>query len=111
MQKASERTTLYASSNDRALELSKKFHGFPRAGEAGTNLTVIKGIDTIDVSTVTTLGLGLFDYLGSGHLYYGENRSVITDLFELIGLRMPPQQRFNPRPQVWDGLTYWEFRP
>jgi len=120
-QKASERTTIYASSNDQCLKLSKKFHNFPRTGEAGANLTCIKGIDTIDVSAVTTSSvpssidfseplLCLFGFHESGHLYYGENRSVLADLSELIGLRRPPP-RFNLRVRKCDGLTYWEFRP
>jgi esterase/lipase superfamily enzyme len=103
VQKGAERTTLYASSNDVALNASKKIHGYPRAGEAGPNLTVIDGIDTVDVSAVDSSLIG--------HGYYADNRSVITDLFELLGLRKPPQDRFHLRERKRDGLTYWEFRP
>lgn len=103
VQKGAERTTLYASSNDVALNASKKIHGYPRAGEAGPNLTVVDGIDTVDVSAVDTSLIG--------HGYYADNRSVITDLFELLGLRKPPRDRFHLRERKRDGLTYWEFRP
>lgn len=111
VQKASERTTFYASSKDMCLKWSREIHDFPRLGEAGANLTVIKGIDTIDISAVTTSVACLFGFLPNGHLDYAENRLVLTDLYELIGLRKPPLERFNLRPHPWDGLTYWEFRP
>jgi esterase/lipase superfamily enzyme len=103
VRKGAERTTLYASSNDVALNASKKIHGAPRLGEAGPNITVIDGIDTIDVSAVDTSFIG--------HGYYADNRTVITDLFELLGLRKPPRERFHLRERQRDGLTYWEFRP
>jgi esterase/lipase superfamily enzyme len=103
VQKGAERATLYASSNDVALNASKKIHGAPRLGEAGPNITVIDGIDTIDVSAVDTSFIG--------HGYYADNRTVITDLFELLGLRKPPRERFHLRERKRDGLTYWEFRP
>jgi esterase/lipase superfamily enzyme len=100
---AAERTTVYASSNDGALSLSKRFHGYARAGDAGANLTVIEGIDTIDASTVDTSLLG--------HSYYAERSSVIADLFELMVSRRPPRERFYLRERKRDGLIYWEFRP
>jgi esterase/lipase superfamily enzyme len=102
VQKGSERTTLYASSNDEALKLSKKFHGYPRLGEAGPNLTIVGGIDTIDVSSVKTSFIG--------HSYYGDEDSVITDLFELVTFLKPPKERFYLQERKRDGLTYWEFR-
>jgi esterase/lipase superfamily enzyme len=43
--------TLYASSNDQALRLSKQFHGYPRAGEAGKRITIVDGISTVDAPT------------------------------------------------------------
>ena len=52
MKRASGRITLYASSRDKALNLSKRINGYSRAGDAKPNLVVIEGIDTIDVSKV-----------------------------------------------------------
>ena len=52
--KTADRVTLYASSSDEALALSKQVHGYPRAGESGDQLVVVPGIDTIDVSAVNT---------------------------------------------------------
>lgn len=45
--------TLYASSRDKALLASKKAHGYPRAGESGSDLVVVPGIDTVDASKVS----------------------------------------------------------
>jgi esterase/lipase superfamily enzyme len=50
-----ERVTLYASPEDKALRLSKQFHGYPRAGEA---IIVLPGVDTIDASAVDTSLVG-----------------------------------------------------
>jgi esterase/lipase superfamily enzyme len=61
--------TLYASSNDNALLASKKAHGGLRAGEAGQDMVILKGIETIDASNTDT------DLIG--HSYYGDRRSVL----------------------------------
>jgi esterase/lipase superfamily enzyme len=37
--------TLYASSRDEALRLSKTFHGYPRAGDAGLGIVIVPGIE------------------------------------------------------------------
>jgi esterase/lipase superfamily enzyme len=51
---AGDRITMYASSRDRAIKLSKSVHGYARAGEAGGALVVVPGVDTIDATTVST---------------------------------------------------------
>lgn len=95
------RITLYASSNDEALKLSKQIHGYRRAGDAGDTLLVVPGIDTVDVSAVDTSLIG--------HAYYGDNRSVLADLWDLIRESKPPQLRRWLRP-VWFGqFVYWVF--
>jgi esterase/lipase superfamily enzyme len=97
-------TTLYASSNDKALQFSRKIHGgFPRAGDSGPDILVLRGIDTVEVSAVDTSFLG--------HSYYGENRSVLSDLFGLIHDDKGPDQRFGLRPRTKSGLRYWVFQP
>jgi len=86
--------TLYASSNDKALRLSKILHGnYVRAGDAGASIVVYNGLETVDATQVDT------DLIG--HSYYGDNRSVITDLSQLID-----HQR-NLRPSQSDGLPFW----
>jgi esterase/lipase superfamily enzyme len=97
-----DRVTLYASSNDEALRLSKTMHGYRRAGDSGSELLVIPGVDTIDVSTVDTSLLG--------HLYYGDNATVIADMLDLINQSKPPQLRPWLRPRQWGEMVYWVFQ-
>jgi esterase/lipase superfamily enzyme len=99
---ASARVTLYASSNDRALAFSKTVHGYPRAGESGEALVLVEGIDTIDVSAVDTNFVG--------HFYYGDNRSVLSDLFNLIQ-GQAAERRFGLRPRKKNDRSYWVFQP
>ena len=99
---ASARVTLYASSNDKALAFSKTVHGYPRAGESGDGLVLINGIDTIDVSAVDTNFVG--------HFYYGDNRSVLSDLFNLIQ-GQEAGKRFGLRPRTKNERPYFVFQP
>lgn len=99
--KTARRVTLYASSNDEALQLSKRVHGYARAGESGDQLVVVPGMDTIDVSAIDTSFIG--------HSYYGNNRTVLADLFELLGPENPPSQRKSLRSARLGQLPYWVF--
>ena len=98
-----ERYTLYASSEDAALKLSKTAHGYPRAGESGPGLVVAKGVDTIDATAVDTSLLG--------HSYYGDNRSILSDMFALVRDGNPPEQRFGLRERAHPAGRYFEFKP
>ncbi len=95
------RFTLYASSQDKALMLSKTAHRYPRAGQSGLDLVVAQSVDTVDATAVDTSLLG--------HSYHAENRSVLSDLFHLIRHGHAPAHRgldsFNRY-----GLPYWAFR-
>lgn len=98
------RITLYASSRDVALLASKFVHGYPRAGEAGDALTVVDGVDTIDASLVDTSLIGLH------HSYFGEKRSILNDMFNLIVQQLAPDQRFDLQA-AGDALRkYWSYR-
>jgi esterase/lipase superfamily enzyme len=99
---ASDRTTLYASSGDFALQMSQQFHKYPRAGESGPKIVVVPRIDTVDVSTVPAGFLG--------HSYYGSSRSVLTDVYELIKSGSPPP-RFGLRQSSGGSDVYWIFVP
>jgi esterase/lipase superfamily enzyme len=99
--KTADRVTLYASSSDQALALSKRVHGYPRAGESGEQLVVVPGVDTIDVSAVDT---GLI-----GHDYYTDSSGVVADLVDVIQGALPPQKRPWLLPKQADALTYWIF--
>lgn len=101
---AARRVTLYASSNDKALIFSKIYNGdYPRAGDTAASITVVRGIDTIDVSAVDTNLIG--------HFYYGDNDSVLSDLFYVINEGMPPSDRYRLKPKSKNGNPYWVFRP
>jgi esterase/lipase superfamily enzyme len=98
------RVTLYASSRDVALLASKFVHGYPRAGEAGDTLTIVDGVDTIDASLVDTSLVGLH------HSYFGEKRSILNDMFNLIVQQLAPDQRFDLQA-AGDALRkYWSYR-
>jgi esterase/lipase superfamily enzyme len=99
--KTARRVTLYASSNDEALALSKQVHGYPRAGDTGLNLVVVPGIDTIDVSAVDTSLLG--------HAYYASNDTVLADIFDLLHAATPPDKRRWLRGELLGTLRYWVF--
>lgn len=94
------RTSVYASSGDKALIASSAIHAFPRVGQGGPNLVLIRGIDTIDASPID---LGLL-----GHGYFAENKQVIDDLFMLIRHGLPPESR-NLRRKSNGELAYWVF--
>lgn len=98
-----KRVTLYASSNDDALTLSKQVHGYPRAGDSGEGLVIVPGIDTIDVSSVDTSLIG--------HSYYGSNHTVIADMLDLLHEAKPPDQRRFLHPERLGDMLYWIFCP
>ncbi len=98
-----DNVTLYASSHDKAMLASEEINGFWRAGDAGKNIVVIPGIDTIDVSLVDTNLIG--------HFYYGENRSVLTDMMNLITTDDPPSKRCRLQQTGIAPKLYWRFIP
>jgi RNA polymerase sigma factor (TIGR02999 family) len=84
LRKLSGRITLYESSNDKALKISRKIHRYPRAGEP---LLVISGVDTIDASAIDT------DFLG--HAYFSDTWPLLADMYSLLFKDEPPQRRFG----------------
>lgn len=100
--------TLYASSNDRALQISRGIWGSYRAGDvppAGPLLA--DGVDTIDVTAAST---DVFDLNHSG---YAESNDILRDVGALIETgRRPPQSRSDkiqavPSPRG----EYWRYVP
>jgi esterase/lipase superfamily enzyme len=98
------RITLYASSNDQALQASKTIHGGgPRAGDsAPASLMLVSGVDTIDASLVDT-SLDL-------HGYFASNATVQNDLIQLLKLGKNPEQRGLERKE-FEHLPYWIIDP
>ena len=92
------RVTLYASSRDAALQLSRKVHGYPRAGEAGDGLVVVPGLETVDVSEVS-----------GSHSYIGNNGRVLDDLGALLLRRAKRAAGPGLVAQVLRGLPYWRL--
>jgi len=103
MQHTARGLTLYASSHDEALLASQFIHRRPRAGDAGDGLTVVAGVDTIDVTAI--------DKSYFGHSYYGSSHPVLHDLKALLSGAAPPRDRIWLSPAERDGLTYWIFQP
>ena len=82
------RVTLYVSSHDRALKVSKSLNGLPRAGDVGDDIVVVDGIQTVDVSALAA------DF--TGHGYFGGDVNVVSDLYYLFLGHAP--RRFRLRP-------------
>ncbi|MFH0771542.1 MAG: alpha/beta hydrolase [Candidatus Omnitrophota bacterium] len=94
--------TLYASSEDKALQASKTFHGYPRAGDSGLGLVVMPGIETVDATNVDTSFLG--------HSYFAESRSVLSDIFYLIHDGKRADGRFSLKSAETPDGRYWTFK-
>jgi esterase/lipase superfamily enzyme len=101
--KSAKRITLYVSENDKALALSHDIHGYPRLGEAGENLTILEGIDTIDISASGKRRL-------SGHIYHIFNPAVIDDLTILLETGKPASTRPGLQASSWNGIPFWRMR-
>ncbi|QDS87677.1 hypothetical protein EC9_18560 [Rosistilla ulvae] len=99
--RVANQVTLYASSDDQALIASKKVHGHPRAGESGDQIVVVEGIETIDVSGI--------DLSLLGHSYYGDNETMLRDLYELVRQRLPAPQRAMLIAREAGELVYWQL--
>lgn len=82
------RFTLYASDNDGALAVSKTIHKYARAGDGGSEIVVVAGVDTIDASAVDTSLLG--------HSYYGDSRSILADIHALVRGGTAPRRGMKP---------------
>jgi esterase/lipase superfamily enzyme len=94
------RTTLYVSDEDRAVGLSRSFHGgFARVGYVPP-VTVVPEIDTVHVANV--------DLTALGHGYIAEARDVLHDMFVLIKHDAPPTGRMGLRSTYTEtGEQYW----
>ena len=102
IRKPRSRITLYVSDRDQALTASHRlFHMAPRAGEGGSHVLVLPGVDTIDVSKQSMDALG--------HSYYGDNRNVVLDLLEFLKGKIAPRPGLTRVPV--GALAYWLMMP
>jgi esterase/lipase superfamily enzyme len=99
--KVANHVTLYASSDDQALIASKQVHGYPRAGESGDHVVVVPGVETIDVSGI--------DLSLLGHSYYGDSKSMLRDLYEVVRSRLSAPQRPSLITRQRGELVYWQL--
>ncbi|MGL4397713.1 MAG: alpha/beta hydrolase [Hyphomicrobium sp.] len=101
--------TLYAASNDKALGYSARFWGgVPRAGDVPEDgPLVIKDVDTIDVTEISTDGLGL------NHSGYAENNALLNDIKSLILTGQRPPDLREPKAQklLTAAGMYWKYPP
>lgn len=97
-----QHTTLYVSSKDKALAASGIVHDHPRAGYTPP-VTVVPGIDTVEVSNV--------DLTFLGHGYYAAARNVLHDMHNLIMHGSPPKSRMGLITATTpEGQPYWQIR-
>lgn len=94
--------TLYVSRSDKALRISESLNGNPRAGEAKEIPVIVPGIETVDATDASDGFLG--------HSYYGQSRSVLSDLFYIIHRGIPAAERFSLEPVDTAEGRYWRFR-
>jgi esterase/lipase superfamily enzyme len=92
-----EHATLYVSSRDRAVKSSGLIHDAPRAGFVPP-VTLIDGIDTIEVSNV--------DLTLLGHGYYGAAAGVLYDMRELLVYDSMPKARIR---LTKTNSGYWQI--
>jgi esterase/lipase superfamily enzyme len=101
--------TLYAAANDKALDASRIFAGNrPRAGDVPLppqGPVVVTGIDTIDISAVSTA------YLSLNHSLYAEHSDLLTDLGQLLRTDIrPPDKRISAYKRIEGaGGAYWRY--
>ena len=100
LKQLSSRVTLYQSSNDKAIKVSRKIHGSPRAGEP---LLIVAGMDTIDASSIDT------DFLG--HSFFSENWPLLSDIHSMLSKDDHPKNRFGLREIEHVDGKYYAFRP
>lgn len=97
-----KRVTLYTSKTDLALIASKYFNRGARAGDSGSELVLVPGVQTIDATAVDSSLLG--------HSYYGSNVNVLYDLGQLLSGK-PIEARDYLRANSDATKPYWYFSP
>jgi esterase/lipase superfamily enzyme len=97
-QTLAERTTLYISGKGNALSTASFNHkrDFPRYRPG---VTLIPGVDTVDVSRI--------DLSLLGHGYYREARPLLEDMYDLLLDGTAPDRRFGLRKIETEAQRYW----
>ena len=105
-QATSTHFTLYASAEDSALKASKEANGFRRIGDTTDGVPRLPGIDVIDATGVVS------DFFG--HTYFGDNTSILSDIYEMVHSGSPVDQRamlapVPPEPLTPEAITHWRI--
>lgn len=97
-----ERTTLYASQNDKALKLSRRVNAGRRAGDSRSGITIAEGLTSIDATDAKT------DFLGHG--YFASGASILTDIRALLSLGVEPARRCYLEQQDQRAHPFWVYK-
>jgi esterase/lipase superfamily enzyme len=93
-----KRQTLYASSRDRALQLSARIQSYRRAGDASIPV-VMPGLETIDTTCASKGLIGHIDFAGT----------ALDDFRALSWFHMPPSKRRLLGPADCAAGMYWRM--
>jgi esterase/lipase superfamily enzyme len=104
--KLSDRTTLYISSDDKAVSASQLKHDSPRVGVADPHISIVNKIDTIKVKINFS---SLFDkYTSLSHSYFAEENEILKDMQSLLNSNTKPEERpYIKRVYSDDKNKYW----
>jgi esterase/lipase superfamily enzyme len=101
--------TLYASSADRAMEVSRAVAGgIPRAGDVPADgPVVLPAMETIDVTAVGG------DIFGLNHNVFAASRDVMEDISAMLRLGLPSPRLMQIRavPDPPSAQRYWRYVP
>lgn len=96
-----EKTTVYFSSQDRALQLSQGIHGASRLGIFASQLGNAKHLDVIHIGPESLFSVG--------HSYYGSDPVVLDDIRRVLHERSSPGDRSYLKYVELEGSSYWEI--
>jgi len=91
--------TLYASSNDWALQISEHINDYPRAGDVSP-MVLVKGLVTIDASAMQSNWFG--------HSYFANG--ALADLRATIWYQLPPVKICLLDPRIQQSIPFWVFK-
>ncbi|NOY67281.1 MAG: alpha/beta hydrolase [Gammaproteobacteria bacterium] len=97
----SKRWTLYTSDKDSALDLSALFNAAKRLGKP---VSVINGIDTIDVTDVDVSPWSVPEF----HSYYASKSRVVADIISVLKDKMPVSRQLIKKN--FKGINYWQLK-
>jgi len=93
--------TLYIAGADRPLALSEQVHGYPRLGQTGNDVSLLEGVEVIDLSDLQVRS-------PTGHLYHVYNTEVGADMDQLLNEGLPAAKRRN---MLQVGPNLWRLQP